>query len=257
MCPEKSSRLCCFTTHLHPSHPDMMLSMQWAIEGGWGVAVKELVLQGGFMGVNLCPPLAQHQAEANSIHPAPLALPGMGRSMSNSYLFTISPKMMFFGPGRSFVQWHISAGPDVIASRKSLQQDIYLSGLPGGCRCSECCNCHSVSSPRDSPAAVPFATTPMVMTNVISITYVGIIISPHFLIHQFLDEFCKRKWNVKESDQCSASERLCVSCHPDPGWASPLATTLLGTWGSAAASLCSSGCDAAQKQQKKCPHSYF
>lgn len=138
---------------------------------------------------------------------------------------------------------------DAIASRRSLQREIYLSGLLGACRCSKCRNCHSVSSPRDSPAAVSFATTP-VMTYVRSITYVGIIIFPHFLIHQFLDEFCKHKGNAKESDRRSAREGLCASCRPAPGWTSPLATTLLGNWGGAAASLCSSGRDAAQKHQE-------
>lgn len=65
------------------------------------MVVKELVLQGGLStGVKLCPPPAQHQAEANSIRPALLALPRMGRSMSNSYLFTIGPERMFVGPGR-------------------------------------------------------------------------------------------------------------------------------------------------------------
>lgn len=45
-------------------------------------------------------------------------------------------------------------------------------------------------------------------------THAGIVILPHFLIHQFLNEFGKSKGKGKENDQCWASQGVCLGSAP-------------------------------------------
>lgn len=77
MCQEKSSRLCCFTTtpsSLAPWHDtERAVSYRRRIRGVCEGAGIERRLHG-------CKAVPSY-----SIHPAPLALPGMGRSMSVTY----------------------------------------------------------------------------------------------------------------------------------------------------------------------------
>lgn len=51
----------------------------------------------------------------------------------------------------------------------------------------------------DSSVAVTFGTE---IIYVMETTHAGIVILPHFLIHQFLNEFGKSKGKEKENDQC-------------------------------------------------------
>lgn len=91
-------------------------------------------------------------------------VPQQGRHISKSYLFTGDPERMFVGSCRRVEAPEIQ---DAVTSSRSRQQKIYLSRLLGACHCFKCYNYHLVSSCRDSPVAVSFATTLMVVIYVI------------------------------------------------------------------------------------------